>query len=159
MQIGAESNLNSPTPRVRTIRQLPFRPSALSTVVRRRVFTSGHEIPSCDRNACASTCCPAHSFEIRLATIYCCYVRTHLFAEKRDVGGREANNVVIREVNTPGTQGDGVRPRPSVCVMAIGDCSGHSFLVVIEMPALQPAHSFETSACYNLMLSGTHLFV
>ena len=65
----------------------------------------------------------------------------------------------MREVNTPGNQEDGVWPRPSVCMMAIGDCPVHSFLVVIKMPALQPAHSFETSACYNLMLSGTHLFV
>ena len=43
MQVGAESNLNSPTPRVRVIRQLPFQPSALSMVVRRRVATSEHE--------------------------------------------------------------------------------------------------------------------
>ena len=56
----------------------------------------------------------------------------------------------MREVNTPGNQEDGVWPRPSVCMMAIGDCPVHSFLVVIEMPALQPAHSFEISAGYNL---------
>ena len=37
-QIGTESNLNIPTPRVRAIRQFPFRASALSTVVRRRVY-------------------------------------------------------------------------------------------------------------------------
>ena len=43
MQIGAESNLKSPTPRVRAIRQLPFRAPALSTVVRRRVSASEFE--------------------------------------------------------------------------------------------------------------------
>ena len=42
MQIGADSNLNSPTNFVRTLGQLPFRASALSTVVRRRVSTSEH---------------------------------------------------------------------------------------------------------------------
>ena len=47
MQVGAESYLNSPTPRVRAIRQLPFRASALSTVVRRRVSTSEYESRSC----------------------------------------------------------------------------------------------------------------
>ena len=47
MQIGAESNLNSPTTRVRAIRQLLFRPSALSTVVRRlRVAISTVPDPS-----------------------------------------------------------------------------------------------------------------
>ena len=40
MQIGAESNRKSLTPRVRAISQLPFRASALSAVVRRRVSTS-----------------------------------------------------------------------------------------------------------------------
>ena len=39
IQIGAESSLYSPTPRVRA-RQPSFRPSALSTVVRRRAPTS-----------------------------------------------------------------------------------------------------------------------
>ena len=43
MQIGAESNLNSPKPRVCAIHQLPFRASALSTVVRRRVSKTEHE--------------------------------------------------------------------------------------------------------------------
>ena len=38
MQIGAESNLNSPTPRVRARRQLPFRAFTLSTVVGPRVY-------------------------------------------------------------------------------------------------------------------------
>ena len=47
MQIGAESNRNSPTPRVRAIRQLSFRASALSTVVRRRVSTSEHDTQFC----------------------------------------------------------------------------------------------------------------
>ena len=40
MRMGVESNLNSPTPRVRAIRQLLFRATALSTVVRRRVSKS-----------------------------------------------------------------------------------------------------------------------
>ena len=44
---GAESNLNSPTPRVRAIRQLPFRASVLSTVVRRCASTSVHKGQSC----------------------------------------------------------------------------------------------------------------
>ena len=43
MQVGAESNLNSPAPRVRAIRQLPFRAPALSTVVRPRVSTSEYK--------------------------------------------------------------------------------------------------------------------
>ena len=102
MQPGAESNLNSPTSRVRAIRQLPFRPSALSTVVRRRVSTSEHEIPSCDRNACASGCCAAHSFEISA-----CYnlllLRTYTFICRTEGRWRErSNNVVIeRGQHTP----------------------------------------------------------
>ena len=43
MQIGAESNVNSPMPCVRTIRQLLFRTSAPSTAVRRRVSTSDYK--------------------------------------------------------------------------------------------------------------------
>ena len=74
-------------------------------------------------------------------------IRDSTFICRREGRWREgSNNVVIGEVNTPGTQGDGVWPRPSVCVMAIGDCPVHSFLVVIEMPALQPEHSFEINA-------------
>ena len=98
-------------------------------------------IHCCDRNACASACCPAHSFEINACYIFL-LLHTHLSGE-RDVGGREATKLCSREVNTPGTPGDGVWPRPSVCVMAIGArfyCPVHSF-VVIEMRALSPAHS------------------
>ena len=90
MQIGTESNLNSPTPRVRAICQLQFRPSALWTVVRRRVSTSEHEIPCCDRNACASAGCPAHSFEILL-------LRTYTFICRREGRWREGSNIVVIE--------------------------------------------------------------
>ena len=38
MQIGAESNLNIPTPHVRAIGQLPVRASTFSTMFRRRVL-------------------------------------------------------------------------------------------------------------------------
>ena len=40
IQVGAESNLNSPKPRVRDIRQLLLRASVLSPVVRLRVSAS-----------------------------------------------------------------------------------------------------------------------
>ena len=81
--MGAESNLNSSTPRVYAIRHLPFRPSALATVVLRRVSTSEDEIPCCDRHAYASACCPAHSFKINA-----CYnlllLRTYTFTCRRE---------------------------------------------------------------------------
>ena len=70
-------------------------------------------------------------------------------------GTLEGGKQLCDRERSPGIQGDGVWTRPSVYVMAIGDCSVHSFLV-IEMPALQPAHLFETSAWYNL-LPCTHL--
>ena len=50
MHIGVESNLNSPTRRVRAIGQLPSQAAALSTVVRRRVSTS-----ECESQFCLST--------------------------------------------------------------------------------------------------------
>ena len=49
MRMGAESTLNRPTPRVRIIRQLLFRATALSTAVRRRVSTSEYESQFCLR--------------------------------------------------------------------------------------------------------------
>ena len=48
------------------------------------------------------------------------------------------------EVNTHGTSGDAGWPSPSACVMAIGTrsyCPVHSFVVVVDMRALNPAHS------------------
>ena len=45
--VAVYSNLNSPIPRVRTIRQLLFRATALSTVVRRHVYTSEYESQFC----------------------------------------------------------------------------------------------------------------
>ena len=60
-------------------------------------------------------------------------------------------------------------PRPSACVMAVGTrfyCPVHSFIVVIEMRAIQPTakHTrrcvvFEIYACYNLLLVHIHLCV
>ena len=94
-QILAESNLNRPTPRFRAICQLPFRPSALSTVVRCRVPTSEHEIPCHDRNACASACCLAHSFEIN-ASYNMLQLRSCTFLCRREGRWRhESINFVI----------------------------------------------------------------
>ena len=66
--------------------------------------------------------------------------------EERDVGGREAR-----------------RPRPSVCVMAIGTrsyCSVHSFIVVIEMRALQLLSStLVRNKCLLQLTAATYTFV
>ena len=61
-----------------------------------------------------------------------------------DVGGGETTLLLLsREVNTPGTPGHGVWPRPRVCVMAVDT----QFIVVIEMRALSPVHSLLWSNC------------
>ena len=95
-KMGAESNLNSSTPRVRAIRHLPFRPSALASVILRRVSTREHETPCCERHAYASACCPAHSFKINA-----CYnlllLRTYTFICRREGCRREGSNILVIE--------------------------------------------------------------
>ena len=94
-------------------------------------------IHCCDRNACASTLCAAHSFERNA-----CY-NVHIC--RREGRWREGSNIVVieRGQHTRHSRTRGW-PRPSVCVIAIGArfyCPVHSFIVVIEMRALSPAHS------------------
>ena len=69
MQTGEERNLNSPTPRIRAKRQLQFRASALSTVVRRRESTSEHESFPLAQPGRA----PARWLPVLVLTVQCTY--------------------------------------------------------------------------------------
>ena len=104
--------------------------------------------------------------------IACCIVRYFFCGMTQDYlitkMPRLGSSSQMSEVNTHGTSGGGAGwPGPSACVMAVGTrfyCPVNSFIVVIEMRALQPfvQHTHSTlvrNKCLLQLTAATYTFV